>query len=388
MSPTPAPLAETDPSAGPLPSAAPLRLVPIAVAEWDRVAVTLADVAQEQLAVFAANRWPGVSLEPVVFEADGRRVGGCLVMIQRLPLGLASMAVIKWGPMRQSAEEPEDGAVYRGMIEALIAEYAERRGMMLSVLPHSAFAATPSRQYDWLLQRGFRAGANLPFPNRYLVNLRLSDAELRASFEQKWRYHLNKSEKAGLAFRHVEATELPRFRTLYEAMLNRKAFADHSAYDGTLEAMMAIPDPALRPELFLVDKAGELVAGAVIFKAGHRAVYLYGATSDAALALRAGYFMHWHIIRWLRDNTAAGWYDLGGTDGFQGLHQFKKGMVGSRGLIPPLPPVANYSAHLWPRLVGEAAFAAREWMHRGIRLVERLKPGKAKPDQQRAGEAE
>lgn len=383
----PAPLAETISAASPPPPANGVRLVPVSVADWDRVAVTLADVAQEQLAVFAAHRWPGVSLEPVVFEEAGRRVGGALVMIQRLPLGLASMAVIKWGPMRASAEEPEDGAIYRGMIEALIAEYADKRGMMLSVLPHSAFAAEPSRQYAWLLQRGFRAGADLPFPNRYLVNLRLSDTELRASFEQKWRYHLNKSEKAGLTFRHVEASELPRFRALYEAMLNRKAFADHSAY-GTLDAMMAIPDPALRPELFLVDKQGELVAGAVIFKAGHRAVYLYGATSDAALALRAGYFMHWHIIRWLRDHSGARWYDLGGTDGFQGLHQFKKGMVGSRGLIPPLPPVANYAARLWPRLVGESAFAARELMHRSIRVLERLKPGKARPNQQRAGEAE
>ena len=85
--------------------------------------------------------------------------------------------------------------------------------------------------------------------------------------------------------------------------------------------------------------------------------------------------MHWHIIRWLRDHTVARWYDLGGTDGFQGLHQFKKGMVGARGLIRPVPPVANYAARLWPRLIGEGAFAGRELLHRVNRWIDRLAAG-------------
>ena len=54
-----------------------------------------------------------------------------------------------------------------------------------------------------------------------------------------------------------------------------------------------------------------------VFKAGDTAVYLFGATNDAALPLRAGYFMHWRIIGWLRESTNARWYDLGGTDGQQ-----------------------------------------------------------------------
>src|SRR5262249_30253953 len=146
-----------------------------------------------------------------------------------------------------------------------------------------------------------------------------------------WRYHLNKADKAGLSFEHAAAERLGEFTALYEQMVDRKKFPDHSAYD-TVPALMAMPDAALRPELFFVRHEGTIVAGAVIFKAGDRAVYLYGATSAAALELRAGYYLHWHIIRWLRDNTRADWYDLGGTDGFQGLHQFKKGMVGERGI--------------------------------------------------------
>ena len=68
---------------------------------------------------------------------------------------------------------------------------------------------------------------------------------------------------------------------------------------------MAMQSDVLRPELFLVSEGGEVIAGAIIFKAGDRAVYLYGATQDRALPLRAGYFLHWHIIGWLKANTRA-----------------------------------------------------------------------------------
>ncbi len=186
-----------------------------------------------------------------------------------------------------------------------------------------------------------------------------------------------------MSFEHAPASRLPEFAALYEKMLDRKRFSDHSAYD-TVPALMKMTNDVLRPELFFVRHDNEVIAGAIIFKAGDRAVYLYGATNDRALPLRAGYFMHWHIIRWLRDNTPAHWYDLGGTDGFHGLHQFKKGMVGDKGVIQPVPPVANYASHWWPRLAGNAAFLARDGAHWLKREIDRLRADKAKPDQKRS----
>lgn len=351
---------------------------------WDDAIADFEGVCQEQLATFARARWPGVALEPQLFTLAGEVVGGCLIMVQPLPLGLGSIAVAKWAPMLRHTETADANAIYARILEALSEEYAVRRRVMLSVLPRAALS-TANAEYEHLLRRGFRQGAKLLFPDRYIVNLKLSDAEQRASFHQKWRYHLNKAEKAGLSFEHAGPERRVEFDALYEQMVDRKKFPDHSAY-GTVPALLAMENPTLRPELFFVRHGGEIVAGAIIFKAGDRAVYLYGATSAAALELRAGYFLHWHIIRWLRDHTPARWYDLGGTDGFQGLHQFKKGMVGERGVITPVPPVANYAAHRWPRLVGEGAFAGRELAHRLGRYVDRLRPDRAKPNQQRSAQ--
>lgn len=349
--------------------------------KWDSVIGAFDEVCQEQLYTFAKTRWPSVHQEPVLFSRNGEVVGGSLMMIQPLPLKTGALAVAKWGPMLADASHPDRVDIYRGMIDALVEEYAQKRRLMLSVLPRASLTEI-NADYDHLMQRGFSRGSELGFPNRYIVNLRLGDDEQRASFEQKWRYHLKKSEKAGLSFEHGTPDRLEEFSALYETMLDRKKFADHSAYE-TVPALMAMANDVLRPELFFVRHEGKVIAGAIIFKAGDRAVYLYGATTSEALPLRAGYFMHWHIIRWLRDNTPAKWYDLGGTDGFHGLHQFKKGMVGDRGIIQPVPPVANYAAHWWPRLAGNTAFAARDTLHLIKREIDRRRSDRAKPDQKR-----
>lgn len=366
-------------------SSARLQTRIVSGSEWDHTIAGFDEVCQEQMHAFAATRWPSVIQEPMLFLADGDVVGGALVMVQKLPLGLGRIAVAKWAPMLRDAARPDADAIRAGMVEAMIADYADARGMMLSVLPRASID-TDNRDYERLVARGFKRGSELGFPDRYIVNLRLSDDEQRKSFHQTWRRQLTKSEKVGLSFEHAAPEAIEDFNRLYNAMTDRKQFADYSAYE-TVPALMSIAVPALRPELFFVRHEGELVAGGLIFKAGDRAVYLYGATNDKALPLRAGYFMHWHIIRWLRDNTAATWYDLGGTDGFQGLHQFKKGMVGEAGVIRPVPPVANYASKPLAYLSGAGAFAARDAMHKVRRAIAGWRNPKTLPTQRRdAGE--
>lgn len=358
-----------------------LSLERISTATWDELAAGCDGVVQEQLSLYASTRWPAAQPEAMLFRDGDEVIGGALMMVQQLPLRLGAIAVCKWGPIFRDARRPDAPALYGAMIDALVAEYAVGRQMMLSVLPRAATTAR-NWQYDHLIARGFRRGASLLFPNRYIVNLRLDDAAQRRSLGQKWRYHLNRAEKAGLSFERAGAERADEFDALYQAMSDRKNFSDHSAYN-TIPALLGAPAPALRPELFFVRHAGTVVAGAIIFKAGDTAVYLFGATDDRALPLRAGYFLHWHIIRWLRDNTGAAWYDLGGTDGFQGLHQFKKGMVGDAGVINPVPPVANYAAHWWAYLLGTAAFHARDAKYAIRRWFEVTFAGKARPNQAR-----
>ncbi len=349
---------------------------------WDKIISSFDGACQEQLYIFAKNRWPKVGLEPVLFFENGEVVGGALVLVQALPLNLASLAILKWGPLLKDHTRFDKKEIYDACVETLLKEYDVKRKMMVSILARAALQEV-NNEFEYLLERGFKKGSQLRFPNRYFVNLRQNDEELLASFAQKWRYHLKKSFKADLHFEQASCDRIEEFKLLYNQMSGRKKFPDHSAFEDTIDALMAIIDDGLRPELFFVRHKKEIVSGAVIFKTGDTAVYLYGATSDKALGLRAGYFIHYHIIRWLRDNTKAKYYDLGGTDGFQGLHQFKKGMVGTKGVIALVPPVANYSSKFMPLLFGRFAFFTRDLILSIKHFLSSFRSDIAKPDQKR-----
>ena len=179
-------------------------------AEWDRTIAGFDEVCQEQMYAFAVTRWPSVKQEPMLFLLDGEVVGGALIMVQSLPLGLAQIAVSKWAPMLKDASRPDADAIHAGMAEAMMAEYANGRGQMLSVLPRASIDKV-NREYDRLVARGFKRGSELGFPDRYIVNLRLSDEEQRKSFHQTWRRQLNKAEKMGLTFEHAGPDRIADF---------------------------------------------------------------------------------------------------------------------------------------------------------------------------------
>lgn len=330
--------------------------------EWDRIVSRFDGVCQEQLYTYARHRWPQVELEPMLFMRHGKPVGGALVMLQRLPFGLATIAMVKWGPILADDDMPERNQTMTNMVELMLQTYSKRKKFMLSVMPQVS-VQEQNADLSMLVSKGFVPGYGIRHPMRYLVDVTLDDDARMAAFHPKWRYNLRKSLKAGLEFQHARTDELGRFMDLYRAMSDRKKFPDYSAVS-SLDALMAMPEGTARPELFFVTHQGQTIAGAVIFTAGNTATYLYGATNDAALRLRAGYFLHWHVIRWLRGNTRARLYDLGGTDGFQGLHQFKSGMVGEAGFIRPLPPIANHAASAKARILGNLAYEGREVISR------------------------
>lgn len=348
-----------------------LRVEALSAKDWDAQAHQYDDVCQEQLDVFAAERWPAMALDRLQFFAGDRLVGGCLVMHKTAPMGLGGLAVCKWGPILVNNGLPSAASDYQAIVDYLVEEYAVKRRLMLSILPR-AVPFEENRAFDYLKQIGFKKGAGLPFPNRYFVNVGISEDEMRASFNQKWRKHLRNSEKNELRFEHVGPDRMSEFNALYEAMTARKQFPDYSAYD-SLNHLMDNIDPSIRPEIFMVYHEEEAVAGGIIFVGGDTAVYLYGATNDKALPMQAGYFMHWHIMCWLSKQPRIKWYDLGGTDGFLGLHQFKNGMVGKAGAVTTVPPVMNYAHWLIPRLVGETLFLARDVKANVGRMINNLR---------------
>ena len=206
--------------------------------------------------------------------------------------------------------------------------------------------------YDSLLSSGFERSSELRFPDRYFVNLQSADDEQRKSLHQKWRYHLKKSEKEGLSFEHARPDAMADSTALYEAMRDRKSFADHSAY-GTLPALMKVEDAGATARIVLRSPQRRSHRRRIDLQGRRPRVYLYGATNDRALPLRAGYFMHWHIIRWLATTRGP----LVRPRRHRRLPRppsVQEGNGRRQRCDQPVPPVANYAAHRLPCLIGRA----------------------------------
>ena len=149
-------------------------------------------------------------------------------------------------------------------------------------------------------------------------------------------------------------------------MVARKRFRDTDAVHLLPELAARLP-ASMRPRVVLASHDGVAIAGAVIVACGDTAYYMYGATEDAALPLKAGYALHWWIVNWLPE-LGVRWYDLGGEAGDPGLRQFKKGLVGKQGAIVSTPGEFDRWPGLRARFTGDAIYAIRA-LQRRLRRV-------------------
>lgn len=327
-------------------------------ATWERFALNFDDINQEQSDCFNVSRWGAGRVERTIVREDGIDLGGAVVLLFTIPGTSSGVAIVKWGPLwRFRGKQPEVARLVK-ILEALKAEYAERRGLFFTIMPH-ADPDFGELTCNLLEDLGFQEGYSLPDPDRYLVNVAISSDELRKSLDQKWRYNLKKSLKEDLQIGYAEGPDgYEAFMKMYRKMLARKNFQDTSAID-TLPDLLGCQLTQMQPKIILVSSGGRPTAGAVIDVTGDRAVYLYGATDERALALRAGYAMHWWIAEQLCARPEIKWYDLGGGDRDAGLHQFKKGFTGKEGTIFPTPPALAYGASARARMSGRLVFGLR-----------------------------
>lgn len=332
------------------------KLVP--PSEWDEIAVQFRDVLHEQTECFNAQRWAPEQLDRVAFYKNGQLVSAAMVLKMRFPVVGSGLAVVKWGPLWRPANRPHDINVLHDTISALKQIYAIAGGYFLSFFPR-ADPDVSDLETSAFVQNGFHPGEELASPDRYFVNMDLSLEELRGSLSQKWRYNLKKAERNGLTARFVSGQDgFETFMQLYNAMMDRKAFHDTSAIN-TLQALMTADEPALRPLILIVYQDETPIAGGVVDVSGERAIYLYGATNDRALPLKAGYVMHWEISKHLIADPNVRWYDLGGADKDCHLHQFKRGFVGKLGRLSTTPRYHHFGATLKARALGHALYFAR-----------------------------
>lgn len=323
--------------------------------DWDRLVSDFDDFHLFQTAAFADELRGSGRMSHLVLRRGEAAVAGARVALMRLPGFPTGVAYIKYGPFWRRTGSAPDAGVYRALLAALIDEYGRRRGHMISISarPHP----TAEIMEEQLLREcGFVLRSRLKRPiSFFLVNTGAGQKALRDSLSQSWRRNLKIAERSQLEIRFRDPMEaLPDFLALEDAMVARKQLTRRDPLH-TLPGIFENLPPSCS-HIVTASRGREVVAGAVVIVGGDVGYYLYGASADAALELRAGYALHWEIARWLKERGIA-WYDLG--DGFSGLRQFKEGFVGKSGATIERSGEFDWCPGPQARAVGELVYGAR-----------------------------
>jgi lipid II:glycine glycyltransferase (peptidoglycan interpeptide bridge formation enzyme) len=238
-------------------------------------------------------------------------------------------AQLRWGPVCQPKGKEPDGEAVQQVAQALHAEYVQKRGLFLRVLPRAWMQSPPDELLESAFSRyerdSFRSGESY---RTFIVDLTPPLEIIRKRLDQKWRNQLNRAERNGLSIREGADQEcFQTFFTLYDQMLARKRFASSDVRQFA-RIQDALP-VSQRMKIFICEENGTPVAALVGTGLGNVGVYLLGATNDVGMKCKAAYLLQWRMIQWLKERGVA-WYDLGGInpETNPGVYHFKKGLSG------------------------------------------------------------
>jgi lipid II:glycine glycyltransferase (peptidoglycan interpeptide bridge formation enzyme) len=229
---------------------------------------------------------------------------------------------------------------------------------------------------DLITEHWIPSREQVQFKNTMLIDLRPDREQLMAAMKQKTRYNVRLADRRGVTVRPGKVSELELFFHMYAETSIRDGFTiRNSEYYLTIwrkfiEAGFAEP--------LLAEVEGEPVAGAIIFRFGGRAWYMYGMSRDAHREKMPNYLLQWEaMIR--AKHAGCVEYDLWGApdefvkgDVLWGVYRFKEGLgaevvrfVGAWDL--PLNPILyRIYTQLIPRVLDLMRRRGEEQTRRGI----------------------
>ena len=270
----------------------------------------------------------GRELSHLVVRRAGRPVAAVQVLLRRLP-GIGGLALVMWGPMWHPRGQGPDHTALLTALHALKAEYADRRGLLLRLLPHVS-QADGEAVVTALETLGIqRREEKAPF-RTFITDLTADEAGLRSNLSPHWRRGLNKAERMGIEV--VEGSHGDLLETIDDIFVETQRRKGFKAYDSrTFTRINEALPPRHKMRAFLALHEGRPVAGVVVSLFGTTGQMQNSATLEAGLRVNAAYLLHWRALLWIKANGGLR-YDLHGVNAQTnpGVYQFKRGLAGKR----------------------------------------------------------
>jgi len=312
---------------------------------------------------------------------DESLVGGAALLRRKLPL----VGPFFYAPRGPLLEDWADESALAALLDAVRRRASDDHAAFLKIDP-----AVPIERADvsaLLARHGFAPPGSFDVQGfggtqpRCVMQLDLagrSEADLLAAFKPQTRRNIKLgTEKHGVeVVTDVSRDDLLVFNELMQVTGARNGFRPRPlSYFQTLWDNLV---PAGLAKLFLTRYEGQILSGALCFKIGDKAWYVYGESSNEHRNVMPNFAMQWAMIRWARE-AGCTWYDFRGVsprrrqegeeaaalekeDHLQGLNRFKEGF-GTRYVeyIGEFDLVYNKAAY-WAYTKGKPA--AQKWVRR------------------------
>jgi peptidoglycan pentaglycine glycine transferase (the first glycine) len=261
----------------------------------------------------------------------GVEAGGAQILIRRILPGI-NFAYIPKGPLGEHTNLlwPEIDAICRKNKCAFIKLEPDR---WMTDLPSVAENDLPGTA---LL---IHSRHNIQPMRTLVVDIGAEECQILARMKQKTRYNINLASKKNVVVKPY--TDLSLFYNLMEITRQRDQFGIHSLeyYEKAYELFHA----RNMCQLLAAEFEGTAISALMVFRAGRRAWYFYGASSDVQRDKMPNYLLQWEAMRWAKSQGCVE-YDLWGvpdadletleacfttrSDGLWSVYRFKRGFGG------------------------------------------------------------
>ena len=184
-----------------------------------------------------------------------------------------------------------------------------------------------------------RSTHNIQPPRTLIIDMRGSEDEIVSKMKQKTRYNIRLAEKKEVTVRVWD--DIESFHKMMLVTGRRDGFGIHSLeyYKRAYELL----HPKGLGEIFVAEYLGKPLAALFAAQNGHRAYYLYGASTNEERNRMPTYLLQWEAMKWAKSRGCEE-YDLWGVpdedeaaleknfqnrhDGLWGVYRFKRGFGG------------------------------------------------------------
>lgn len=285
-------------------------------------------------------RW-GWSIHHLTWTASGVPIAAAQVLVRRLGRLPIRVGYVPKGPLVNDVNgSPGAGLLREGLSEAGrlavwqevladLARLAARLGLVYLKMDPDIPAADLDLAALWRRQGWRPSPEQIQFPNTMTSDLRGGEAAVVAAMKPKTRYNLKLAGERGVTVAAPGAAGIDTLYALYAQTGERAGFGLRSRayYEDVWATLLAEG----RAALFIAERHGEPLAGALPVAFGGTAWYLYGASAGAGREFMASYAVQMACLQWAIAGDCQTYDWWGGatvrneSDPLWGVHRFKEG---------------------------------------------------------------